>query len=493
MRVSTNIQFDAGLRAMTTQQSEIARLSQQISGERKVLNPGDDPIAAAREVTLTATKAAYEQMIKNQGDVNDSLKQIENTLDTAREAIGTFRTKLIALNSGALNDADRASHIKDMESLRDQLISVANQSDGNGNFLFSGYAAKTQPFVADGAGQIAYNGDIGVREVQIGPTRTMAANMTGDYLFMSVPTGNGKVEGTATSTNTGSGYMKNVSVTDNAAWKAAEAAGPYSVEFVSTTTGTTTNGIAVNQTVTDPAAWGKAAANKPFSLEFTDATTYTLTDGKGVTSTGTYTPGAPLTINGMQMNFGTDPAAGDKFAIGDVAGKYQVSNGAGAVVGTGTIDPAKGGSVTFAGITLDVSGVPNAGDTFTFKQPGTADIFASMQAAIDAAKIPAADAANGATQRNNVLREMMANIDGGLNRLLDATTTLGSRQDELDALTGQDTVSRDNVSAQITKEVGMGTQDLVAAISELAQRNLSLQAAQKVYAQVSNMSLFNII
>ena len=493
MRVSTNIQFDAGLRAMTNQQSEINRLAQQISGERKVLNPGDDPIAAAREVTLTATKAAYEQMLKNQSDVDGSLKLVEGNLDTAHDVLDQFRTKLIALNSGSLNDADRASHIKDMESLRTSLMAVANQTDSNGNFLFSGFAAKTQPFVSNAAGQVAYNGDTGVREVQVGPSRTVASNITGDYLFMSVPTGNGRVEGNATTTNTGSGYMKNVSVSDNTAWKAAQAAGPYSVNFVSTTTGTTTNGVAVNQTVTDPAAWGKAAANKPFSIEFGAANSYTLTDGKGVATTGTYTPGSPLTVNGMQMNFGATPAAGDKFAVGDVAGKYEVRNGAGAVVTTGAIDPKVGGSVTVAGITLDVAGVPNAGDSFKFKTSGTADIFASMQTAIDAAKIPAADAANGATQRNNVLREMMANIDGGLDRMLEGITTVGSRQNELEALTSQDTLSRDNVSAQITKEVGMGTDDLVAAISELAQRNLSLQAAQKVYAQVSNMSLFNII
>jgi len=493
MRVSTNIQFDAGLRAMTNQQSEINRLSQQISGERKVLNPGDDPIAAAREVTLTATKAAYEQMLKNQSDVDGSLKLVEGNLDTAHDVLDQFRTKLIALNSGSLNDADRASHIKDMESLRTSLMAVANQTDSNGNFLFSGFAAKTQPFVSNAAGQVAYNGDTGVREVQVGPSRTVASNITGDYLFMSVPTGNGRVEGNATTTNTGSGYMKNVSVSDNTAWKAAQAAGPYSVDFVSTTTGTTTNGVAVNQTVTDPAAWGKAAANKPFGIEFGAGNTYTLTDGKGVATTGTYTPGSPLTVNGMQMNFGATPAAGDKFAIGDVAGKYEVRNGAGAVVTTGAIDPKVGGSVTVAGITLDIAGVPNAGDSFKFKTSGTADIFASMQTAIDAAKIPAADAANGGTQRNNVLREMMANIDGGLDRMLEGITTVGSRQNELEGLTSQDTLSRDNVSAQITKEVGMGTEDLVAAISELAQRNLSLQAAQKVYAQVSSMSLFNII
>lgn len=495
MRVSTNIQYDAGLRAMTTQQAEIARLSQQISGERRVLNPGDDPIAAAREVTLEANRAAYAQMLSNQGDVADALKVNETALGNAQDTLEAFRTKLLAASSGTLNDADRASYAKDLESLRGQLLSLANQQDGNGNYLFSGFAAKTQPFVTTGTNTINYMGDTGIREVQVGPSRTIAANLTGDYLFASVPTGNGRVQGSADPTNTGAGYLKTVSVSDNTAWKAASANGPYSVEFLSIATGTTAGGIAVAQEVTDPLAWGKAAGNAPYALAFGAGNTYTMTDAKGIATTGTYTPGAPttLTLNGMEMEFATAPATGDTFTMGDIAGDYQVRDGGGAVVSTGSINGKTGGSVTFAGVTLDIAGAVNAGDSFTYEASGTADIFSSMQAAIDALRVPAADSYNSATRTNNVLRQTLANIDSGLDRVLDATTSIGTRGAELTALTSQDTVNRDNTDAQITKEVGMGVEDLTAAISELAQRNLSLQAAQKVYAQVSSMSLFNII
>jgi flagellar hook-associated protein 3 FlgL len=493
MRVSTNIQYDAGLRAMTNQQAEIARLSQQISGERRVLNPGDDPIAAAREVTLEASRAAYAQMLSNQGDVSDLLDVNETALGNAKTTLDAFRTTLLKAGSGTLNDADRASYAKDLESLRSQLLSLANQTDGNGNYLFSGFAAKTQPFVTTGANTVNYMGDTGVREVQVGPTRTIASNLTGDYLFASVPTGNGRVEASADGANTGAGYLKTVSVSDNTAWKAAAAAGPYTVEFLSTAAGTTGNGIAVAQEVTDPVAWGKAAASAPYALAFGAGNSYTMTDAKGVETSGTFTPGVPLTLNGMEMTFATDPVAGDTFTMGDIAGDYQVTNGAGTVVSTGSINGAKGGGVTFAGITLDIAGAVNAGDSFTFEASGTADIFSSMQAAIDALKVPAADSYNSATRTNNVLRETLANIDSGVDRVLDATTSIGTRKVELDALTDQDTVNRDNAATQITKEVGMGVEDLTAAISEIAQRTLSLQAAQKVYAQVSNMSLFNII
>lgn len=493
MRVSTNIQFDAGLRAMTTQQSEIARLSQQISGERRVLNPGDDPIAAAREVTLAASRAAYAQMLSNQGDVSDSLKVNETALGNAKDTLDAFRTTLLKAGSGTLNDSDRASYAKDLESLRSQLISLANQQDGNGNYLFSGYAAKTQPFVTTGANTVSYLGDTGVREVQVGPSRTIASNLTGDYVFTSVPTGNGSVQASATGTNTGAGYVKTVSISDNTAWKAASAAGPYTVAFLSTATGTTGNGITVAQSVTDPVAWGKAAVDAPFALAFGAGNSYTMTNAKGIETTGTFTPGAPLTLNGMEMTFATDPVAGDTFSMSDIAGDYQVTNGAGAVVGTGSINGAKGGAVTFAGITLDIAGAVNAGDSITFKASGTADIFSSMQAAIDALRVPAANSYNSATRTNNVLRETLANIDSGLDRVLDATTSIGTRGVELDALTSQDTVNRDNADTQITKEVGMGADELVAAISELSQRTLSLQAAQKVYTQVAGMSLFNML
>jgi flagellar hook-associated protein 3 FlgL len=408
MRVSTNIQFDSGLRAMNKQQSEINRLSQQISGERRVLTPADDPIAAAREVTLETGRLASVQMLRNQDDVRGQLKNVETALDSASDILSAFRTKLGAANNGALSVSDRETYAKELETMRDQLYGVANQQDENGNYRFSGFKAGTQAFVRNGDGTIAYNGDTGVREVQVGATRTMASNMTGNYLFMDVPTGKSGLTATANPANTGTGYMSSSTISNNVQWKADSANGPFTVTF------------------------GADGAYEVFD-------------------NATPTPNS---------------------------------------VGTGTLSP-KGGGITAAGVTLNMSGMPAPGDSFEFGKSQSQDIFATMQAAIDALRLP--DDNNGTVQRNNAVREAQVDLDSGIDRVLEATTVVGARQKELDSLTDQDTLVRDNTAEEITRLVGMGPDELVAAISEMSQRTVSLTAAQKVYSQVAGMSLFNYI
>lgn len=74
MRVSTNQFYDSSIRAINSQQSALLQVSQQLSAQRKLLSPSDDPVAAGREVALDATLKANEQMLKNQSDAKGCWK-----------------------------------------------------------------------------------------------------------------------------------------------------------------------------------------------------------------------------------------------------------------------------------------------------------------------------------------------------------------------------------------------------------------------------------
>ncbi len=88
----------------------------------------------------------------------------------------------------------------------EELIALANTRDGGGEFLFSGFATATQPFVR-GAGGIIYQGDQGQRLVQIGQDRTVADSDSGAALFMQARNGNGVFRVTSLASNTGTGLL----------------------------------------------------------------------------------------------------------------------------------------------------------------------------------------------------------------------------------------------------------------------------------------------
>jgi flagellar hook-associated protein 3 FlgL len=77
----------------------------------------------------------------------------------------------------------------DIREMLSHILSQANSQDGNGEYLFSGFKGRVQPFV--GGPPFAYNGDMGQRELQISATRRLADRDNGFDVFMNVPTGAG--------------------------------------------------------------------------------------------------------------------------------------------------------------------------------------------------------------------------------------------------------------------------------------------------------------
>ncbi len=47
--------------------------------------------------------------------------------------------KIVYASNGTLSDDDRASLATDIQGLRDQLLNLANTTDGNGRYIFAGY------------------------------------------------------------------------------------------------------------------------------------------------------------------------------------------------------------------------------------------------------------------------------------------------------------------------------------------------------------------
>jgi flagellar hook-associated protein 1 FlgK len=78
----------------------------------------------------------------------------------------------------------------------------------------------------------------------------------------------------------------------------------------STNTG---SGTISTPTVNDPTTW----TNGTFTLSFTASNQYQVTDSTGaVVTSGTYTPGSPISFNGETVSISGSPATGDTFTIG---------------------------------------------------------------------------------------------------------------------------------------------------------------------------------
>jgi flagellar hook-associated protein 3 FlgL len=94
--------------------------------------------------------------------------------------------------SDTLSPADRQSIALEISSLRDQMLSLANTQDTNGNYLFSGSRVGSPAFSKDAKGLVVYQGDESRMKVAVGDNRRMNLNMPGADAFVKVVRDDGK-------------------------------------------------------------------------------------------------------------------------------------------------------------------------------------------------------------------------------------------------------------------------------------------------------------
>ncbi len=186
MRISTAFIFQRGASAIQDKSAELSRAQQYIASGKKVLNPSDDPAAAARILDLHGFIDTTEQYQRNIGVLKSRLELQESTLGGVADVLQRAHELAVQGNNDTTGPEGRAAIADEIDVLNDQLLSLANTRDANDEYLFSGLQRGTQPFTRSGA-TFAYHGDQARRELQIAADRRVADAATGFETFMKVP------------------------------------------------------------------------------------------------------------------------------------------------------------------------------------------------------------------------------------------------------------------------------------------------------------------
>lgn len=183
MRISTQMMYQQNMRGITNSQAEWIKFGEQMSTGKRVINPSDDPIAASQAVVLSQAQAQNSQYTLARTFATQKVSLEENVLSRATTAITAAQEKIVSVGNGTLSDDNRASLATDLQGLRDQLMNLANSTDGNGRYIFGGYKTEVPPFAqTDGT----YSGGTENITQQVDAARSMVIGHTGDKIFNSV-------------------------------------------------------------------------------------------------------------------------------------------------------------------------------------------------------------------------------------------------------------------------------------------------------------------
>jgi flagellar hook-associated protein 3 FlgL len=283
MRIATSQLYASSVQTMENQQSQIVQLTQEISSGTSLATPADNPVGAAQAVQLSATGAALSQYTTNQSTALSTLQLEDTTLSSVTNVLQSVNQLVQRANNDSLNDSDRSALAQTLSGLRSQLMGLANTTDGTGNYIFSGFQSSSQPFANATGGGVQYVGDSGQRLVQVSGTRQISVSDPGSSVFMSVPSVGTSAIPAGSSSNTGTGTIGAVTVTDPTA---ATNSDNWAINF-DDTSGT------LEYTVTD---MSQTPATPSAAQPYTAGSAISLGSGQSVTISGT-------------------PANGDSFSV----------------------------------------------------------------------------------------------------------------------------------------------------------------------------------
>ena len=280
MRVTQSLNQMQFVASLTTLESNLSQTQNQISTNLSFTTPSQNPVAAGAVNGYNQALAQSKQYDVNANSAQTRLGIEDTALSQVQSALQSLRDLALQANSGTTSSQSRIAIAAQAGQIQASLASLANTQDGNGEYLFSGYATQIQPFTLSPAGA-TYSGDQGQRQVQIAAGQSVAEGDNGDAVFNQIKTGNGIFTATAAAGNTGTGVLGATTVTNTAAYNGDS----YVITFNAPSTGVTAN-------------------------------TYNLTDTTtGTTVTAAYTDGQAITFNGGQVNLTGQPAVGDTFSV----------------------------------------------------------------------------------------------------------------------------------------------------------------------------------
>lgn len=280
MRIATANTFDNTIATLLNRQLQLQKTQIQLTSGKRISQASDDPTGAAQAERSRAEISRIDADNRALQASQNAMTLAESGLGDATDILQQIRETLVQAGDGSYTDSERKALSIKIQDLRSQLFTIANRTDGSGNYLFSGQGSGGPPFV-DQNGGAKYVGVPGTN--QTGVFAGYPISIDGRLAWEQARSGNGSfVTGPGSNINSG------------------EAPGAW-----------IDSGNLINpQALTGHSYTLQINGNAP-------AQNYLVTDDitGNVVASDTFSSGHAIEFDGMSMSISGDPVDGDQFTV----------------------------------------------------------------------------------------------------------------------------------------------------------------------------------
>lgn len=435
MRLSTEQMFRSGSDVMQRAQSDLNRTGMQLSTGKRILTPSDDPAGATQAAQFRHIIQNIEQYQRNADLAQPRLQQEEWAIAGVSDQLQRVRELVIQGANDSQTNETREFMAGEMREIRDAIFDVANTKDPNGEYLFAGTESLATPFESNrvnGEDVVSYVGAKGegsVREIAITPIRKVAIGDNGAEVFMEIPENDGYV----------------------------------SADLVT----------------------GDGTGNPPLGTLVIEKTEVSDLDEY-------LDPSNTNSIDHFEIRFNSVAGGSFEYQV-ERFGPDGLSKGIEVPATPYPYDPSApsqpGVPIEFAGRTVVLSGLPEAGDVVTSRPAENVSIFQTLGSIIKAFETPVGGP-NSRADLTNAVNRGLADIDATMEHLSNVRATVGTRLQVIDNQTDLNEGRKLDLRSTLSE---LEDVDYAEAVSKFKFQQVALEAAQQTYVQANRLSLFNFI
>lgn len=290
MRISTQQFFFQGSQALSDLNAQTARLQEQLSTGRRILSASDDPGSTSRIIRLDSELERLDQFQENTLFADSRLVRTEQTITTILNVVERVRELSVRANNGSFDNQERTAFRVEFEELTQQLFNLTNERDEQGEFIFSGFFTERPAYIQNAEGDFVFNGNSGVRRLQIDNDTFIATSESGASLFENVELFFSQIEAEAGAANSAGFQLVAATIDDREAFDTVFPE-DYVVQFQ---------------------AENAVVPNAP------NYSVIRQSDGAAIVSNAVYDPVSGINFEGLSVQTAGNPQPGDSISISSV-------------------------------------------------------------------------------------------------------------------------------------------------------------------------------
>ena len=182
MRVADQQMYNTLLGTLQRSRLQMLTSQEQISSQKRVTNPADDPSAFGQIVLDKSALSQTTQWVRNINFGTSRVNAADQALGQVQNLITRVRELTIQASSDTTSAEGRQSIAKEVRQLQRQLVQLGN-TEVAGQAIFGGTKTDVQPFTITSGDTVAYQGNSETQSIAVGENQTVQILVPGSSIF----------------------------------------------------------------------------------------------------------------------------------------------------------------------------------------------------------------------------------------------------------------------------------------------------------------------